>query len=122
MVQELEERAAVAELANAVAARRRERRDRSAAAYCAQQRRQWCEGGITASKDVLWAQSVIDTAVGKVLGSTDGSGAPTSTVAGGGLPPSKRSESALNGKVRLLYCLSHCPVSLYKVLHLQAVM
>lgn len=113
MVQVVEERAAVTALANAAAARRRELRHRSAAAYRAQQRRQWCEGGIIASKDVIWAQSVIDTAVGNILGSTTGGGAAAGSVSGGGLPPSKRAESALSGNVCVLYPVH---LSYYKLL------
>lgn len=93
-VQVVEERAAVTALATAAAERRREVRHRSAAAYHAQHQRQWCEGGITTSKDILWAQSIIDTAVGKVLGSTAGGGGAAAV-----LPASKRAESALSGNV-----------------------
>jgi hypothetical protein len=87
----------VTALASAAAARRREMRTCSAAAYRAQQQRQWCEGGFTASKDVLWAQSVIDAAVGKAPCSTGG--AAGGSVAGGGLPPSARADSAFSGNV-----------------------
>ena len=95
----IEERAAVTELANAAAERRRELRHRSAAAYRAQQQRQWREGGIAACKDVIWAQSIIEAAVGNAPGSTGGAAAAAGSVAGGGLPPSKRADSALSGNV-----------------------
>jgi hypothetical protein len=114
-VQALEERAAVKALANAAAVRRREARNCSTAAYRAQQQRQWHEGGVTASKDVVWAQSVIDAAVGNALLSH------TSTAAGvgaeqSGFPPPVRADSTLLGNVRPLrkfllsrsFCMPSC--------------
>lgn len=111
IVQVIEERAAVTALASAAAARRRELRHRNDAAYRARQHRQWCEGGIAASKDVIWEHSVIEAAVGNIVEKPFAGGnaaAPTAadSAATSALPPAKRANSKLYGNVCTMLQLS----------------